>query len=358
MMREKRMGCPNWAITLMVQSDHLSEMRETMSRVSASSASVSVSQKSLMSSHPNLNFFSDFFISYLQVCTGIKGALLPKDTIGLNTRPMKTKWTTENIPSQAGRRAVITGANSGIGFEAALALAHKGAELILPARSQGKADDAAARILEQVPGARIHSEILDLAVLDSVHAFADRVKKRFPGQSLDLLINNAGVMALPTREVTGDGFERQFAPNYLGPFALTMLLLPSIKPVAGSRVVTVSSSASNQGKIEFDNLQSERVYNPMFQAYAQSKLADLIFARELQRRLKAVGSPILSTAAHPGYAVTNLQTAHLGLGMKLMLAVMKPFLAQDAAHRGIANAVCGGCRGSSRRRLLRPGRVR
>ncbi len=104
---------------------------------------------------------------------------------------MKTKWTTENIPSQAGRRAVITGANSGIGFEAALALAHKGAELILPARTQGKAGDAVARILEQVPNARLHSEILDLAVLDSVHAFAGRVKKRFPGQSLDLVINNA-----------------------------------------------------------------------------------------------------------------------------------------------------------------------
>jgi NAD(P)-dependent dehydrogenase (short-subunit alcohol dehydrogenase family) len=245
---------------------------------------------------------------------------------------MKTKWTTENIPSQAGRRAVITGANSGIGFEAALALAHKGAELILPARTQGKADDAAAHILEQVPHARLYSEILDLAVLDSVQAFAGRVKRRFPGESLDLLINNAGVMALPTREVTGDGFERQFATNYLGPFALTMLLLPSIKPVAGSRVVTVSSSASNQGRIEFDNLQSERVYKPMFQAYAQSKLADLIFSLELQRRLKAVGSPILSTAAHPGYAVTNLQADHLPSGFKILITMMKPFLSQDAAH--------------------------
>src|ERR1700677_4866296 len=263
---------------------------------------------------------------------GNKKCLIAKGYYWPNTRPMKTKGTTENIPSQAGRRAVITGANSGIGFEAALALAPKGAELILPARTQAKADDAAARILEQVPNARLHSEILDLAVLDSVHAFADSVKKRFPSESLDLLINNAGVMALPTREVTGDGFERQFATNYLGPFALTMLLLPSIKPVAGSRVVTVSSSASNQGKIEFDNLQSERVYKPMFQAYAQSKLADLIFAQELQRRLKAAGSPILSTAAHPGYAVTNLQADHVALGLKMLMATMKPFLSQDAAH--------------------------
>jgi NAD(P)-dependent dehydrogenase (short-subunit alcohol dehydrogenase family) len=139
-------------------------------------------------------------------------------------------------------------------------------------------------------------------------------------------------MALPKREVTKDGFERQFATNYLGPFALTMLLLPSIKSVEGSRVVTVSSSASNQGKIEFDNLQSERVYKPMFQAYAQSKLADLIFALELQRRLKDSGSPILSTAAHPGYAVTNLQADHLPPGLKLLITVMKPFLSQDAAH--------------------------
>src|SRR6202453_4698138 len=245
---------------------------------------------------------------------------------------MKTNWTTANIPSQVGRRAVITGSNSGIGFETALALALRGAEVILPARTQDKADDAVARILEQVPSAQLHPEILDLAVQASVHAFANRMIERFPGQSLDLLINNAGVMALPTREVTGDGFERQFATNYLGPFALTLLLLPSIKQMAGSRVVTVSSSASNQGKIEFDNLQSERVYKPMFQAYAQSKLADLIFAQELQRRLKAAGSPILSTAAHPGYAVTNLQADHVRPGLKMLMAVMKPLLSQDAAN--------------------------
>src|SRR5580692_1661856 len=245
---------------------------------------------------------------------------------------MKTNWTTANIPSQVGRRALITGSNSGIGFEAALALARVGAEVILAARTQAKADDAAARILEQVPSAQLYPEILDLAVQASVHAFANRMMERFPGRSLDLLINNAGVMALPTREVTEDGFERQFATNYLGPFALTGLLLPSIKQKAGSRVVTVSSSASNQGKIEFDNLQSERVYKPMFQAYAQSKLADLIFSLELQRRLKAAGSPILSTSAHPGYAVTNLQADHLPSGLKILITTMKPFLTQDAAH--------------------------
>ncbi len=263
---------------------------------------------------------------------------------------MKTSWTTANIPSQVGRRAVITGSNSGIGFETALALARKGAELILPARTQAKADDAAARILARVPNAQLHPDILDLAAQASVHAFANRVIERFPGQSLDLLINNAGVTSLPTREVTGDGFERQFVTNYLGPFALTGLLLPSIKQVAGSRVVTVSSSASKFGKIEFDNLQGERVYKPMVQAYAQSKLADLIFSLELQRRLKAVGSPILSTAAHPGYALTNLQADHIGPCLKILMATMKPFLSQDATQGALPtlyaavadNAVAGG----------------
>jgi NAD(P)-dependent dehydrogenase (short-subunit alcohol dehydrogenase family) len=263
---------------------------------------------------------------------------------------MKTKWTAASIPSQVGRRVVITGGNSGIGFEAALELARKGAEVILPARTEAKAQDAIARISKQVPNAKLYPEILDLAVQSSVHTFSKRVMERFPGQSLDLLINNAGVMALPRREVTVDGFERQFATNYLGPFALTGLLLGSIKMKAGSRVVTVSSGASKQGKIDFENLQGEREYKPMLQAYAQSKLADLIFAQELQRRLTAVGSAIISTAAHPGYAVTNLQADHLSAGLKMMVAVLKPFLSQDAAHGALptlyaataAEAVPGG----------------
>ena len=249
---------------------------------------------------------------------------------------MKTEWTTENIPSQTGRRVLITGANSGIGWEAALELARHGAEIILPARTEVKADAAAARIRAEVPGAKLIPEILDLADLRSVHAFAIRVAERFPGQSLDLLINNAGVMAVPTRELTVDGYERQFATNYLGPFALTALLFWSIKPKLGSRVVTVSSGVSNHAKIEFDNLQSERRYSPMCQAYAQSKLADLIFQQELQRRLTAFGSPILSTGAHPGYAITNLQTSGPGenvpILMRLGMMILKPFASQDAAH--------------------------
>lgn len=239
-------------------------------------------------------------------------------------------WTAADIPSQTGRRALVTGANSGIGFHTALELARHGAEVIIPARTEAKANDAAKRILREVPSAKLLPEILDLADLASIHALAKRLIARFPGASLDLLINNAGVMALPTREVTCDGFERQFGTNYLGPFALTALLFSSIKPLPGSRIITVASAASNQGKITFDNLQSECAYTPMG-TYAQSKLADLMFTLELQHRLTRAKSPIISAASHPGYTITNLQGDHLSFGLKLIGAIMKP-LAQNAAQ--------------------------
>jgi NAD(P)-dependent dehydrogenase (short-subunit alcohol dehydrogenase family) len=247
-----------------------------------------------------------------------------------------TIFTASDIPSQRGRRVLITGANSGIGYEAALELARKGAEIILPARTLDKANDAIARIRQQVPGAKLTAEVLDLASLASVRAFAARVAADFPGESLDLLINNAGVMAVPQRELTVDRYERQFATNYLGPFLLTALLFQHLKRQPGTRIVTVSSGVSNQGKIEFDNLQSERVYSPMFGAYSQSKLADLIFQQELQRRLTASGLPVLSTGAHPGYAITNLQTSGPAgaapLGFRIISAILKPLASQDAAH--------------------------
>jgi NAD(P)-dependent dehydrogenase (short-subunit alcohol dehydrogenase family) len=253
-----------------------------------------------------------------------------------NWRTMQLNWTVNDIPSQQGRRVVITGANSGIGWAAALELARAGAEIILPARTEAKADGAIARIRAQVPGAKLVPEILDLADLRSVHAFAHRVVEMYPGRSLDLLINNAGVMAIPTRELTVDGFERQFATNYLGPFALTALLFWSIKPQPGSRIVTVASAISNHARINFKNLQSERRYNPFFQAYAQSKLADLIFQQELQRRLTAIASPIVSTGAHPGYAITNLQVTGPGEKMPLWMFVgtslLKLLGSQDAAN--------------------------
>ncbi len=245
---------------------------------------------------------------------------------------MKTVWSAQDIPSQQGRRIVITGANSGIGFHTALELARRGAELILPARTKAKAEDAIARIRAEAPNARLIPEILDLADQESVRAFAARYVAKFPGESLDLLINNAGVMALPTREITVDGWERQFATNYLGPFTLTALLFPSIKPRPGSRVVIVSSSVTKWGKIDFNNLQSERIYKPMNQAYAQAKLADSVFALELQRRLTAAGSPILCTAAHPGYAITNLQITIKKGFIGLVTRILTPIASQDAAH--------------------------
>ncbi|ADW68983.1 oxidoreductase [Granulicella tundricola] len=252
------------------------------------------------------------------------------------TTQTNSHFMASDVPSQQGRRVLITGANSGIGYEAALELARQGAEVILPARSVDKAEGAIARIRREVPGAKLTAGVLDLASLASVREFARTIGERFPGQSLDLLINNAGVMAVPQRELTVDGYERQFATNYLGPFLLTALLFPQMRQRRGSRIVTVSSGVSNQGKIEFDNLQGERSYKPMFGAYSQSKLADLIFQLELQRRLTAVGSPVLSTGGHPGYAITNLQASgpagQSPLGFRIISAILKPFASQDAAH--------------------------
>src|SRR5579862_9836267 len=179
------------------------------------------------------------------------------------TTKTNRQFTANDIPSQQGRRTLITGANSGIGFESALELARHGAEVIIPARSLEKANDAITRIRREVPNAKLTPGVLDLASLASVRAFAAFIAENFPGQSLNLLVNNAGVMAVPQRELTVDGYERQFATNYLGPFLLTALLQMQLKPQRGTRVVTVSSGVTNQGKIEFDNLQSERIYKSM-----------------------------------------------------------------------------------------------
>jgi NAD(P)-dependent dehydrogenase (short-subunit alcohol dehydrogenase family) len=252
------------------------------------------------------------------------------------TTKMIPKFTANDIPCQHGRRILITGGNSGIGYEAALELARHGAEVIMPARSLEKANDAITRIRREVPNAKLTPGVLDLASLASVRAFAAFIAENFAGQSLDLLVNNAGVMAVPQRELTVDGYERQFATNYLGPFLLTALLYPQLKPQPGTRIVTVSSGVTNQGKIEFDNLQSERIYKPMFGAYSQSKLADLIFQLELQRRLFTSGSPVLSTGAHPGYAITNLQTTGpagvVPIRFRIVEMILKPLASQDAAH--------------------------
>jgi NAD(P)-dependent dehydrogenase (short-subunit alcohol dehydrogenase family) len=245
------------------------------------------------------------------------------------------KWTAQLIAAQSGRRVLITGANSGIGFETARELARKGAEIVLPARSLEKANGAVDRIRREIPSANLIPQVLDLASQASVGEFAAWFAEHYPGPSIDLFIHNAGVMAIPKRELTVDGFERQFATNFLGPFALTALLYRHVRQQAGNRIVIVSSSVTKWAKIDFDNLQSERRYSPMAQAYGQSKLADSLFALELQRRMASAGSPVIVTSAHPGYAITNLQTSGPGKGfsaLRIMIGILKPILSQDAAH--------------------------
>jgi NAD(P)-dependent dehydrogenase (short-subunit alcohol dehydrogenase family) len=216
-----------------------------------------------------------------------------------------TKWTIENMPDQQGKLAVITGANSGIGYEAARALAAKGAQVVLACRNVGKGEDAARAIRNETPAAQLEVMALDLADLSSVRAFTAEFQARH--NRLDMLINNAGVMALPYRR-TADGFEMQFGTNHLGHFALTGLLLPTLLATPGARVVTVSSGAHQMGTMRFDDLQWENGYSK-WRAYGMSKLANLLFTYELQRKLTAAGADTIAVACHPGYSATNLQLA-------------------------------------------------
>jgi len=239
---------------------------------------------------------------------------------------MSTKWTGDQIPDQSGRRAVVTGGNSGLGLETTRQLARAGAHVVLACRDTGKGEAARQDISSTVPEANVEVAALDLASLASVRAFADRV--RSGGTGLDLMINNAGVMAPPRRE-TADGFELQLGTNHLGHFALTAQLLGEMEGREDARVVTVSSGAHRMGRINFDDLQSTRRYR-RWRAYGQSKLANLLFAFELDRRLRAAGSAIRSFAAHPGYAATNLQSAAPPLADRLVMAVTNRLLAQSA----------------------------
>jgi NAD(P)-dependent dehydrogenase (short-subunit alcohol dehydrogenase family) len=218
---------------------------------------------------------------------------------------MSSKWTAADISDQSGRTAIVTGANSGLGLVTARELARAGAQVVMGCRNLQKGEDARAGIASEVPGAKLELESLDLSSLDSVRSFAKTFRDGHDG--LDLLINNAGVMATPRRR-TADGFELQFGTNHLGHFALTGLLVDAMEGCADGRVVTLSSSAHRTGRISFDNLGGERRYF-RWRAYGQSKLANLLFALELDRRLRAAGSSVKSLAAHPGYAATNLQHA-------------------------------------------------
>ena len=214
-----------------------------------------------------------------------------------------TNWTSKDIPSQSGKLAVITGATGGLGYETALALAGAGAEVILAGRNASKGKDALRQIRAVHPRAKLRFELLDLASLVSVAQFSSRLNaERRP---VDLLVNNAGVMALAKRKVTVDGFEMQLRTNYLGHFALTAQLLPLLRGAHKARVVNLSSVAHRQGRIDLDDLQASHAYKP-WKSYSQSKLAMLMFALELHRRSEANGWGLLSNAAHPGWARTEL----------------------------------------------------
>jgi NAD(P)-dependent dehydrogenase (short-subunit alcohol dehydrogenase family) len=238
-----------------------------------------------------------------------------------------SKWTTAQIPPQTGKTALITGANSGIGYQAALELARHGAHVLLGVRSRTKGDAALARLLQEAPGASAEVAELDMALLSSIRAFAEQFTR-----PLDLLINNAGVMALPKRELTQDGFERQFGTNHLGHFALTGLLMPHLLQADAPRVVTVSSLAHRNGKMDFADLQSEKNYVP-WDAYNQSKLANLLFALELDRRARAAGSKLRSIPVHPGISRTSIVENGPGAkGLKMLgLRIFSPFITQDDA---------------------------
>lgn len=239
---------------------------------------------------------------------------------------MANRWTEQGIPAQNGRLAVVTGANSGLGFEAARALAAHGASVVLAVRDVDKGKHAAGRIADAVPGADTSVQQLDLTSLESVRNAAEQLRSAY--STIDLLINNAGVMYTP-RQTTSDGFELQFGTNHLGHFALTGLLLDRMLAVPGSRVVTVSSVGHRiRARIDFDDLQGERSYNRVA-AYGQSKLANLMFTYELQRRLSGTADTI-AVAAHPGAANTDLMR-NMPAALRALVPFVAPIVTQSPA---------------------------
>ncbi|HET6311595.1 MAG TPA: oxidoreductase [Candidatus Nitrosotalea sp.] len=239
---------------------------------------------------------------------------------------MTKKWTAEEIPDQGARTAIVTGANIGLGRIVARELARHGAKVILASRDSAKGTEAARAITAAFPSSNVEAARLDLADLSSIRAFADRIGAG--NDQIDLLINNAGVMAAPYKR-TVDGFELQLGTNHLGHFALTGLLLPLLYERPDARVVTVSSQNHRGGQMRFDDLQGERRYS-RWGAYAQSKLANLLFAFELERRLKAAGWRLISVAAHPGYSATNLQLSGPPLHERLLMRLSNRLFAQSA----------------------------
>jgi NAD(P)-dependent dehydrogenase (short-subunit alcohol dehydrogenase family) len=246
-----------------------------------------------------------------------------------------TRWTAAQIPPQPGKLAYITGANSGIGYHAALELARRGAAIILACRDAAKAESARKRILTELPLAQLEIAQLDLASLASVRSAAQSFLGT--GRHIDMLINNAGVMALPDRRVTSDGFELQLGTNHFGHFALTGLLLPSVLTAPAGRIVTVSSIAHRGATMDFDNLNWEHDYKP-WPAYRRTKLANLLFGLELHRRLSRARASAMSIVVHPGVSNTNLFAAGPGSG-KGIEAVMAPLVIRLIAQSDAQGAL-------------------
>lgn len=241
-------------------------------------------------------------------------------------------WSEKDLPDLSGRVCVVTGGNSGLGLETARALAGAGAHVVIACRDAGRAEGALEEIRSGLPSAKVEALSLDLASLRSVRAFAAELGARHP--AVHVLVNNAGVMALPRRE-TEDGFELQLGTNHLGHFALTGLLLPRLLAAPDPRVVTLSSTMHRAGRIDFEDLHGRRRYRK-WPAYAQSKLANLLFTLELARRAERAGVALRSVGAHPGYAATNLQAAGPRMeGARLaerVMALGNRVLAQGAAE--------------------------
>lgn len=250
-----------------------------------------------------------------------------------------TSFTLSDIPDQTGKLAIVTGANSGTGFETAKALSARGAEVVIATRSADRAEAAILAIRRAQPQGRLRFEPLDLASQASVAAFADRLLAE--GRPIDILVNNAGVMALPQRTVTADGFETQLATNYLGHFALTARLLPLLRR-GQARVVQLSSIVHRHGRIQLDDLQFEAAYKP-WPAYAQSKLAMLMFALELDRRSRANGWGLTSVAAHPGYARTGLiasgPMSRSAVARTVLRSLYRPFIEPFFSHSAADGAL-------------------
>lgn len=243
---------------------------------------------------------------------------------------MAQKWTQANIPDQSGKVVIVTGANSGLGYETTKALAAKGATVIMAVRTVSKGETARDEILAEIPSAKLEVMRLDVGDLSSVREFADAFKAKY--DRIDILANNAGVMAIPRQE-TADGFEMQLGVNHLGHFALTGLLLDVIVKTPNARIHNVSSSANWNGSINFDDLMGEQEYG-RWSAYGQSKLANIFFTFELHNRLKAAGYDTMVNTSHPGLVMTNLQTNSLemsgGSGLESFLYNLAgPLMAQD-----------------------------